>query len=264
MSRNFFISYCHEDEYLKDELKAHLSGLKNKGQITIWDDRKLVVGQDLDNVIIQNLYQADVVILLVSSDFINSHYCMSVEYREAKALRSQGKLEIAPIIVRHCNWQVDDIDKIVCIPEDGKPINGSGYDKSERTKRDLAWTGVVSQIKTLLEKMEHLNSPILRTSEYQSACRDTVSVKHPDNPNIKLDQIYTQPDIRINGKQEYIENDTDFIAFLKKNKLTFISGDDACGKTTLFLKCQKSLLSEGIPAVVIKGNDIKNLDIEKK
>ena len=261
---NFFISYCHEDEFLKNELKAHLAGISRQGKITIWDDRRLVVGEDLDDEVLANLYDADVFVMLVSSDFINSNYCMSVEYAEAKKLKAQGKLEIAPIIVRHCNWHTDKIDKIVCIPEDGIPVNGDGYGNTEKTKRDKSWTSVVSEINKLLEKLSILNSPIIRNTEYLDSCRKTVSVKHPDSSNIRLSQIYTQPDIRINGKQEYIENDKSFLKFLKRSRLSFISGDDACGKTTLFLQCQKSFLAEGIPAIIINGNEIKNLDVERK
>ncbi len=263
-TRNFFISYCHADEWLKDELKVHLAGLARQGKVTLWDDRKLIAGQDLDDTVMKNLYDADVVIMLVSSDFINSEYCMSKEFKEAKKLRSEGKLDIAPIIVRHCKWQIDDLDKLVCLPRDAQPVNGEGFDPSQKTKRDKAWTSVVRDIEIMLDDLNKLNSPILRNSTYVNDCRRTVSVKHPNNNNIHIDQIFIDPDLRVNAREEYIETQKSLIKFIKKNRLTFVSGDDACGKTTLFYQCQKSLLLEGLPAIVLKGSEIKNLDIDKK
>ena len=260
----FFISYCHEDEWLKDELKSHLAGLSSEKNIIIWDDRKLVVGEPLDETIMANLYSADVAIMLISSDFINSRYCMTKEYAEAKRLRARGEIEMATVIVRHCNWMVNGLNDLVCLPTDAEPVNGDGYDPSQKTKRDKPWLNVVNGLASLISKMETLKSPILRTTNFSNSVRRNISVKHPDKPNITLNEIFIDHDIRINGKNEYIETQNGFMEFIYDNPLTFVSGDDACGKTTLFHQTQKSFLSDGIPAVIINGGEIKNLEIDRK
>lgn len=260
----FFISYCHEDEWLKNELKSHLAGLSLERNIVIWDDRKLVVGEPLDETIMSNLYSADVAIMLVSSDFINSRYCMTREYKEAKRLRDRGEMEMAAVVVRHCNWAVNGLNDLVCLPTDGRPVNGDGYDQSQKTKRDKAWLDVVTGLGELVSKMEILRSPILRTKQFSDKVRKGISLKHPDKPSISLNEIFIDNDIRVNGENEYIETQENFLDFLYANPFTFVSGDDACGKTTLFHQTQKSFLHDGVPAVIINGREIQNLQVDRK
>src|SRR5436190_24082889 len=70
-----FLSYAHRDERLREELSKHLSPLRRSALIETWDDRKIRPGADLDSAIDERLAQADVVLLLISPDFINSDYC---------------------------------------------------------------------------------------------------------------------------------------------------------------------------------------------
>ena len=65
-----FISYSHLDENYKDQLLVHLSSLKRRGIINEWHDRKLIPGQDWDGTIKQELLDSDIILLLISADFI--------------------------------------------------------------------------------------------------------------------------------------------------------------------------------------------------
>jgi hypothetical protein len=67
-----FYSYAHEDEALRDELAGHLKILERRGLIRAWHDRKIVAGADWAAAIDENLDRADLVLLLVSKDFIES------------------------------------------------------------------------------------------------------------------------------------------------------------------------------------------------
>ena len=70
-----FFSYSHKDEALRDQLETHLAMLRNQGLIESWHDRRIVAGSNLDDSIQASLETADVVLLLVSSDFLASAYC---------------------------------------------------------------------------------------------------------------------------------------------------------------------------------------------
>jgi len=85
-----FISYCHADEELKDELIKHLTPLKRLNLISDWHYRKLVAGQKWGEEISNKLDAASIVLLLVSIDFINSEYCYQIEMDRALE-RSDGK-----------------------------------------------------------------------------------------------------------------------------------------------------------------------------
>src|ERR1700730_6709121 len=78
-----FISYCHTDEALKEELRKHLDPLKRLHLISEWHDRKIVAGENWGETISKNLESASIVLLLVSIDFINSSYCYDIELDKA-------------------------------------------------------------------------------------------------------------------------------------------------------------------------------------
>lgn len=67
-----FCGYAHSDERYLDKLKTHLAGLRREGLIQDWDDREIVAGQVWEEVIATNLETADIILLLVSPDFIDS------------------------------------------------------------------------------------------------------------------------------------------------------------------------------------------------
>jgi hypothetical protein len=71
---NVFFSYSHTDEVLRNELEKHLIMLKRKGVINTWHDRNIDAGSDIDSEINAHLLQSDIVLLLVSVDFLASYY----------------------------------------------------------------------------------------------------------------------------------------------------------------------------------------------
>ncbi|HHH6407098.1 toll/interleukin-1 receptor domain-containing protein, partial [Escherichia coli] len=74
-------SYSHADEALRNELEKHLSPLKRTGKITTWHDRRIVPGQEFERQIAHYFSQADIILILISSDFIASDYCYQVEMK---------------------------------------------------------------------------------------------------------------------------------------------------------------------------------------
>ena len=78
-----FFSYSHKDEVLRDTLQTHLEMLRRSGAIETWHDRKIRAGEEFDGAIDRNMEEADVILLLVSSDFLASSYCFDVEVTRA-------------------------------------------------------------------------------------------------------------------------------------------------------------------------------------
>ena len=70
-----FFSYSHQDESLRNKLAIYLSSLKRQKLIDSWHDRRLEGGQEWDKTIKAELDGADIILLLVSADFIHSDYC---------------------------------------------------------------------------------------------------------------------------------------------------------------------------------------------
>lgn len=116
-----FVSYSHTDEKLKDSLLRHLKPLERMGLITEWHDRKLIAGENWVNEISKNLEDADIVLLLVSIDFINSNYCYDVELDRALERHAVGACRVIPVILRGCLWQHTPFSKLQALPRDAKP-----------------------------------------------------------------------------------------------------------------------------------------------
>ena len=78
-----FISYSHKDENLRDALETHLALLKHQGVIQVWYDRQIGAGEEFDSSINRNLDDAQIILLLISPDFLASSYCWGVEVTRA-------------------------------------------------------------------------------------------------------------------------------------------------------------------------------------
>jgi hypothetical protein len=115
-----FVSYSHIDEELKDAVLRHLKPLERMNLINEWHDRKLLAGDAWGNEINRNLEEADIVLLLVSIDFINSKYCYDVELDRALERHAEGTCRVVPIILRGCLWQHTPFAKLQALPRDGK------------------------------------------------------------------------------------------------------------------------------------------------
>lgn len=117
-----FISYSHADEQLKTALLKHLKPLERQGLIDTWHDRKLVAGDTWGQEISKNLDQADIVLLLVSIDFINSQYCYDIELERALERHDKSECRVIPVILRDCLWHQTAFASIQAAPKDGKAI----------------------------------------------------------------------------------------------------------------------------------------------
>lgn len=117
-----FFSYSHADEALRDELEKHLSILKRQGLIEVWHDRRIGAGNDFAREISANLETADIILLLVSSDFLSSDYCYDIEMTRAMERHERGEAIIIPVILRPCSWHKAPFGKILAATKDGKAI----------------------------------------------------------------------------------------------------------------------------------------------
>lgn len=121
-SVSIFISYSHKDEDWREKLGAHLAGLRLDKLISEWHDRKIVPGSPYDDVIKQQLASADIILLLLSADFINSGYSNDVEIAEAMRRHEAGEAVVIPIVLRACEWAHRPYGGLQCFPRDGKPV----------------------------------------------------------------------------------------------------------------------------------------------
>jgi hypothetical protein len=131
-----FFSYSHADEELRDRLEKHLSMLRREGLIEAWHDRRIVAGTDLDQAISANLDAADVILLLVSADFLASDYCYSREMLRAMERHDEGSAVVVPVIAKACQWHSAPFGKLLAVPKDGKAV--TSWANHEEALSDVA------------------------------------------------------------------------------------------------------------------------------
>ena len=117
-----FMSYSHKDEELRKKLEKHLSSLHREGAIESWHDRRIGPGEEIHSQISAQLDAADIILLLVSSDFIASDYCYNREMMRAMERHQEGSARVIPVILRPCDWQASPFGHLNAVPTDGKPV----------------------------------------------------------------------------------------------------------------------------------------------
>jgi hypothetical protein len=142
-----FISYAHKDEDFKDALLEQLSPLRRNGLIAPWQDREIVAGEQWNDAIFENLRHAKVVLLLVSSAFINSDFCMEKELSAAIERHEKGECIVVPIIIRPCDFGEMLFAKFQAVPKNAKPI-------SKWDDIDEAWLDVVKKLKVVFNTLQ--------------------------------------------------------------------------------------------------------------
>lgn len=139
-----FYSYSHKDEELRNELETHLKLLQRQKLIATWSDRRIVPGQDWGTEISDALERADLILLLISADFIASDYCYDIEMTRALELHNKNSSRIIPVIVRDVDWNGAPFAKLQALPKDAKAI--TIWDN-----RDSAWRDVSQGIRKAIE-----------------------------------------------------------------------------------------------------------------
>jgi internalin A len=144
-----FVSYSHKDERLKDELVAHLTLLQRQGLLEVWHDRRIAPGEDWKVGIDSNLERADLILLLVSKDFVTSDYCWGIEMTRALERHAEGSAQVVPIIIRDYAWQSAPFGKLQPLPKDGRAVTSS----AARPTREKAWKQVAEGIERALKEL---------------------------------------------------------------------------------------------------------------
>ncbi len=141
-----FFSYSHADEALRDQLEKQLSMLKRQGVIETWHDRRIGAEQEFDHEISAHVEGDDIILLLVSPDFLASDYCYDREMTRALERHESGEAVVIPVIVRDVNWKSAPFAKLQALPKDGKAV-------ALWEDRDTAWRNVSEGIEKVAEEL---------------------------------------------------------------------------------------------------------------
>lgn len=206
-----FFSYCHADEGLRDQLEKQLSMLKRQGVIETWHDRRINAGQEIDAAIDEHINNDEIILLLVSPDFIASDYCYNVEMTRAMERHEAKQAIVIPVILRACDWHHAPFGKLLGTPSDGKPV-------TLWPDRDEAFLEVAKEVRKASEKCrtDKLVAPqkSVRLDYATPVAAAPVSIAGPRSSNLRLAKSFTQLD-----KDRFQYDSFEYIARYFENSL---------------------------------------------
>jgi hypothetical protein len=185
------VSYSHKDEALKNELLIHLSPLRREGVIRNWHDRDIDAGTEWKTEIDSHFKTADIILLLVSPDFINSDYCYDVEMKRALERHDAGECRVIPIFLRACDWKGTPFGKLQGLPDDAIPVVSTQWGS-----RDDALLRVSQGIRRVAEKLR-ARSPRPTSGDPSPISTDTLTPEAA-SPNESIDD--SGPGVLLNDK----------------------------------------------------------------
>ncbi|QUY41747.1 COR domain-containing protein [Acaryochloris marina] len=141
-----FYSYSHTDETLRDQLSLRLKIFQRNGLIQSWYDRQIPAGAKWEEELDRNLEQADIILLLLSPDFIASDYCYEVELERALERAQSNKSIVISILLRPVNQKsplLKHIFALQALPRDLKPV-------TQWKDSDNAWLNIEQELEQLI------------------------------------------------------------------------------------------------------------------
>mgnify|MGYP001584729133 FL=1 len=186
-----FFSYSHENEDMRNELEKHFSVMKRNGLIDSWYDRRILAGEEFDPGIMENLENSQIVLLMVSSDFLASDYCYEKEMLRAIDKHDKKELVVIPVILEPCDWKQAPFGKLKALPTDGKPI-------SKFANMNDAYLEVVEGVKEVINsKFSSLRKELAKRAlapEFKAG-------------NINVSQKFRSSNLRV--KKKFSDRDSD-------------------------------------------------------
>jgi hypothetical protein len=141
-----FISYSGKDRRLVSELHQHLHPLKRQGLIETWSDRQIMAGESWHDAIDANLERADLILLLVSPDFLASDYAWSTEVKRALERAHAGNARVVAILLRPTDLHDSHLAHLQLLPRNHQPL-------TTWANRDEAWATTAKEIRGIVESL---------------------------------------------------------------------------------------------------------------
>lgn len=246
-----FISYAHENGKHKERLLTYLAQLKNDGLIHSWQDTRIPPGAEWKEHIDQNLEAANVILLLVSAEFLHSEYCYHIETKRALERHEGGEAVVIPVILMPSDWNHSGLALLQALPKGGKPI-------SRWSPQSEGYLSVVNGIREVVEKMyaDRAKAPVGDEADPALASQGppverTTSIQGPQanqttDADWELVELKGTPYIASSGAERLC------LAELRKpGMLIRIKSPDKMGKSMLMSRVLDQVRHQGYRSVVV-------------
>lgn len=196
-SLKLFISYSHRDEKLQQQLMKHLAPLKSQKVIETWHDRQIPAGTEWANEIDENLNNADIILLLVSPDFVASDYCSNIELSIAMERHQQGAAIVIPVVLEPCDWSWLPFAKFQAFPKDAMAV--TSWSNQNEAFVDVA-IGIRKVAQSILtQRQESFREEETDRERYKAKVEQVLSISINGKISVAdrdtLDELYASLDL---------------------------------------------------------------------
>lgn len=193
-----FFSYSHKDETLRNILETHLAILKRQGIISTWHDRRIEAGKNFANEIDENLLDADIILLLISADFLASDYCYDIEMTKALERNDKNEARVIPIILRQCDWKHSNFKSLLALPQDGKPV-------TLHDNQDSAFFEITTALRDTIDKLG-------MSKKIENATTMPSYVNPPMKTKARSSNLYIKREFTDHDKITFLNDGFEYIA----------------------------------------------------
>jgi len=210
----------------KEKLLNSLKALETVYNINTWHDGKILAGSDIDKRVLAQLSKSQVVILLLTQNFLSSHYCINIELTNAIEKMKNGKCVVVPVLYQECTIMKEHLFyRLNRVPADGKPISGKSF-----KNQTVGCAAATDMIKDMIDKtFPKCKKEIAPTEESKTNAKITkvkttqpTSVKNPEGQaTIELIKNGTPQPIPIsqafiNGLPKYVDSLMNFNTMMEQ------------------------------------------------
>lgn len=141
---SLYLAYADADSPLRADLEQHLAPLQAQGRLNIWHRGQLEAGDRSDDKIKRQLFSAEIIVVLLSSDFL-----AEPQYKAIEEELVRRDVCLVPVKVRSCHLTVTAFATRQVLPRDGTALARN----SDRAVQDEAWQEVVQSIDDLCRRL---------------------------------------------------------------------------------------------------------------
>lgn len=149
-----FYVYSSEDQNLRNQLEKHLAILQRQGFIDALTSRDILLESTREDEVDPSLNTAQIILVLISPDFLASEYAYSAQMRRVLERHQVGEATVIPVILRPSLWKDTPFENLPALPTEGKPV-------TSWSNTDAAFLSIVQGIRKVI------SSSFLPTSQEQ-------------------------------------------------------------------------------------------------
>ena len=216
-----------------------------EGYLQTWDNSQINPGDIWAETINMNLLNSDIVLFLVTPDFMGSDYAFNVEVRtELRRLKVKDATAV-PIILSHANWKNSPLIDLKPLPRNGQPL-------IEWVNQEAGFLDIVEGIRDICQK--------LIAKQFVS----NTSISFANLPEkLRFDEVFLKSGTPNYTFVEYADFKRLKFAIAKPGRGVVIEGPSGIGKTTAVKKAIEDIVlksqTPSLPVQVLSARNPEQL-----